>query len=97
MRKWVLAVAVALIGILPAAAQAAETGAPAQQARPYEPGSAGFNGDKALVIAAGLAIGAALGSVLTFRGATIVGAVAGGIIAGYWYGDRSDIARLRPR
>ena len=96
MRKWVLAVAVALIGILPAAAQAAETGAPAQQT-PYERGSAGFNGDKALVIAAGLVIGAALGSVLTFRGATIVGAVAGGIIAGYWYGDRSDIARLRPR
>jgi hypothetical protein len=42
-------------------------------------------------------IGAAVGSALTFRGATIVGAVAGGIIAGWWYGDRSDIARLRPR
>ncbi|HEV2301327.1 MAG TPA: hypothetical protein VGR91_07125 [Stellaceae bacterium] len=97
MRRWVLAIALSLIAIVPAAAQAAATSAPAQQTTPYEPGAPGFNGDKALVIAAGLVIGAAVGSVLTFRGATIVGAVAGGVIAGWWYGDRSDIARLRPR
>ena len=94
MRRLALAAALSLIGILPAAAEAAEKQAPAQQTQPYEPG---FNGDKALVIAAGLVIGAAVGSALTFRGATIVGAVAGGVIAGWWYGDRSDIARLRPR
>ena len=96
MRKWLLAAAVSLVGIVPVAAWAAETPAPGQQTAPYEP-SPGFNGDKALVIAAGLVIGATLGSVLTFRGATIVGAAAGGVLAGWWYGDRSDIARLRPR
>ena len=52
---------------------------------------------KVLAIATGVMLGAAVGSFVTLRGATLIGAMAGGVIGAWWYGEHSDIATLEPR
>lgn len=95
MRKLLLA---ALISISVLAPMAARASGPAILAQQVMPGSdAGFDRNKALAIGTGIVIGAAAASALSFRGAMIVGAVAGGLIGAWWYGDRSDFATLEPR
>jgi len=82
--------------IAPIAARASEPVILAQQALPGS--DAGFDRNKAFAIGAGIVIGAATASALSFRGAMIVGAVAGGLIGAWWYGsDRPEFATLEPR
>ena len=98
MRKLLLAILVAAIGVLPVAAYADELRIiPVQLPAPpvVEPG---VDPAKVIAIGAGIVIGATVfSSLLSFRGATLLGAVAGGMIGNWWYGDRSDIATLQPR
>jgi hypothetical protein len=48
-----------------------------------------------LAVGAGVVVGAlAFSSVLNFQGAGIVGAVAGGLVTDWWYGERYDYAEL---
>ena len=52
---------------------------------------------KVLAVGAGVLLGAAVGSLVTLRGATLIGAMAGGVLGAWWYGEHSDIAALEPR
>jgi hypothetical protein len=55
----------------------------------------GVSAGKLVAIGAGLVVGGAIGaSTMTFRGATVVGAVAGGLIGAWWYGDGDDTVSL---
>jgi hypothetical protein len=94
LRKSMLAATI-VIGLLPAALHAEEPPVLAQHSPPVASDSAGRS--QLLAIGVGLIVGAGLGSLFTFQGATLVGAVAGGILGGWWYGDHSDIAPLTPR
>jgi hypothetical protein len=99
MRKLLLTITIALFGLSPAIAYAdQQLIIPVQQSAPMTPGSDGMDGVKVLAIGAGIVIGAAIFSTaLSFRGATLLGAVAGGLVGSWWYGDRSDVAPLAPR
>jgi membrane associated rhomboid family serine protease len=46
--------------------------------------------DEALMIAAGVTIGAAVGYLLPFRAATMVGGLAGGVLSNWWYNRSID-------
>ncbi|MBT3304857.1 MAG: hypothetical protein HN377_00070 [Alphaproteobacteria bacterium] len=53
---------------------------------------------RVLAIGAGVILGSvAVGSTLNFAGSSLVGAVGGGLIANWWYGDGDDILTLEPR
>ena len=95
MRKLIFAALIAASAIGPISARAGEQPILVQQAVPAP--SSGFDRNKAVAIGAGIVIGATAGSVLSLRGAMIVGAVAGGLIGAWWYGDRSELATLEPR
>jgi hypothetical protein len=95
VRNLMLAVIISVSVIAPVGVRAGEQPLLVQQAAPAVKG--GFDRGKAFAIGAGLVIGATAASVLSFRGATIVGAVAGGVIGAWWYGDRSEFATLEPR
>jgi len=99
MRKLLLMITVATLGLAPAIAYAdQQLIIPVQQSVPSAPSSDGMDGGKVLAIGAGIVIGSAIfSSALSFRGATLLGAVAGGLIGSWWYGDRSDVAPLAPR
>jgi hypothetical protein len=98
MRKLVLIVIIAATGFLPAAAFASQPLVlPVQSPAPPASDSS-MDPAKIIAIGAGVIIGASvLSSTLPFRGATLLGAVAGGLLGNWWYGDRSDIALLQPR
>lgn len=95
MRKLMLAVILSVSVVAPVGARAGEQPVLVQQAAPAV--KEGFDRGKAFAIGAGLVIGATAASALSFRGATIVGAVAGGLLGAWWYGDRSEFATLVPR
>lgn len=95
MRNLIAALILIVSVIAPAAGRAGEPPVLVQQAAPAV--KEGFDRGKAFAIGAGLVIGATAASMLSFRGATIVGAVAGGVIGAWWYGDRSEFATLEPR
>jgi len=95
VRNLVLAVMIFVSAIAPLSARAGEQPLLVQQAAPAA--SEGFDRGKAFAIGAGLVIGATAASLLTFRGATIIGGVAGGLVGAWWYGDRSEFATLEPR
>jgi hypothetical protein len=99
MRKLLLSTTIVLLGLSPAIAYAdQQLIIPVQQSVPSAPSSDGMDGGKVLAIGAGIVIGSAIfSSALSFRGATLLGAVAGGLIGSWWYGDRSDVAPLAPR
>ncbi len=99
MRKLLLMITVATLGLAPAIAYADQVVViPVQQSAPSAPASGGLDGGKVLAVGAGIVIGAAIfSSALSFRGATLLGAVAGGLVGSWWYGDRSDVASLVPR
>jgi hypothetical protein len=90
-----LAVVIFLSAVAPGLARAGEQPMLVQQTAPAA--KPGFDRNKAFAIGAGLVIGATAASLLSFRGATIVGAVAGGLVGAWWYGDRSEFATLEPR
>jgi hypothetical protein len=51
-----------------------------------------------LAIGTGVILGGvAAGSTLSFAGSSLIGAVGGGLIANWWYGDGDDILSLQPR
>ena len=95
MRNLMLAAIISVCVIAPVSARAGEQLVLVQQGVPAV--KEGFDRGKAFAIGAGLVIGATAASALSFRGATIVGAVAGGLLGAWWYGDRSDLATLEPR
>ena len=95
MRNLVLAVIISISAIAAAPARAGEQLMLVQQAAPAA--KEGFDRGKAFTIGVGLVIGATAGSTLPWRGAAIVGAVAGGLIGAWWHGDRSEFATLEPR
>jgi hypothetical protein len=98
MRKLLLTVLVAAIGFLPIAARADELRIIPVQLPTPPGGEPGIDPAKVIAVGAGIVIGATVfSSLLSFRGATLLGAVAGGMIGNWWYGDRSDIASLAPR
>ncbi len=98
MRKLLLTILVAAIGVLPVAAYADEAPIVPLQAAAPPPIEPGIDPAKVIAIGAGIVIGATVfSSLLSFRGATLLGAVAGGMIGNWWYGDHSDIALLEPR
>jgi hypothetical protein len=99
MRKLLLSTTIVLLGLSPAIAYAdQQLIIPVQQSVPSAPSSDGLDGGKVLAIGAGIVIGSTIfSSALSFRGATLLGAVAGGLIGSWWYGDRSDVAPLAPR
>ena len=58
----------------------------------------GVDTGKIIAVGAGIIVGGAIGaSAMTFRGATLVGAIAGGLLVGWWYGDGDDVAPLNPQ
>jgi hypothetical protein len=95
VRKLVVAAIIAASAIGPISARASDQPIFVQQTMPAP--SSGFDRNKAFAIGAGIVIGATAGSVLSLRGAAIVGAVAGGLIGAWWYGDSSEFATLEPR
>ena len=53
---------------------------------------------RVLAIGAGVLLGGVVvGSTLNFVGSSLVGAVGGGLIANWWYGEGDDILALEPR
>jgi hypothetical protein len=94
MRKLMLALVICAVGIAPAAA-AAEPLTLIQANPPAA--TADLVQGKLLAIGTGIILGAAAGSLVTLRGAALVGAIAGGLIGAWWYGNHSDIAPLEPR
>jgi hypothetical protein len=96
VRKLVLVIAAFRIAFLPVSAHADEQMILAKQDTPAPPSYEGPDSRKMLAIGAGVIIGAVAGySVLTFRGAAILGAVAGGMIGGWWYGP-DELATIEP-
>jgi hypothetical protein len=73
----------------------------AEQPRAVQPGTTapagGIDHEEALAIGAGIVVGAAVAYALPLRGATIIGAVAGGLIGAWWYDSNSEFATLQPR
>ena len=58
----------------------------------------GVDPGKILAIGAGIVVGTVVvGSAFGFQGAGLVGAVAGGLVANWWYGQGDDILSLEPR
>ena len=90
-----LAALIFVSAIAPLSARAGEQPTLVQQGAPVA--AAGFDRGKAFAIGTGLVIGATAASLLSFRGATIIGGVAGGLVGAWWYGDRSEFATLEPR
>ena len=98
MRKLMLTLLIAAIGVLPAAAYADKPTIVPVQAPAPSGAEMGIDPAKVIAIGAGVVIGATVfSSLLSFRGAAALGAVVGGLIGNWWYGDRSDIASLEPR
>jgi hypothetical protein len=95
VRKLLAAAIIAACAVGPFSARADERLILVQQAMPAPSG--GFDRNKAFAIGAGIVIGATAGSVVSLRGAAIIGAVAGGLIGAWWYGDSTEFATLEPR
>lgn len=94
MRKILAALAISMIAVVPIAAQANEHVIPVQMQ-----GSAGDGSDvsKVVAIGAGIVIGAVLvSSAMTLRGATILGAVAGGLLGNWWYNQHYASPQMNP-
>jgi hypothetical protein len=95
VRKLIFAAVILIAAIGPLAARAGERPILVQTAMPAV--SDTFDRNQAFAIGAGIVLGATAGSVLSVRGAILVGAVAGGLIGAWWYSDHSEFATLEPR
>jgi len=95
MPRLTLAAIACIIGVTAFDASAAQQPLLAQANPPALPAT--IDQGKVLAIGAGVLLGAAVGSLVTLRGATLIGAMAGGVIGAWWYGEHSDIATLEPR
>ena len=87
LRKPIMMLMVACLGVAPLAARAGQPFAlPVQQSAPSGPANDAVDSNKILVIGAGVIIGYVLVSTMwTIQGTTLLGAVAGGLIGNWWY------------
>jgi hypothetical protein len=93
MRRLLAFVLMAWLAVFPAAGYAQQATPPAAPAMPQ---STGFSSNKALAIGVGILVGAALVSVpLSVRGVTLLGAVAGGVLANWWYDQQAAPPTLK--
>jgi hypothetical protein len=99
MRKLAPVIMIAALAAAPVAARAeGPIIIPVQQSESPTVDTDGIDAGRLIAIGAGVVIGGAIGaSTLTFRGATLVGAVAGGLIGAWWYGDGDDTVPLNPK
>ena len=89
MRKVLAILAIFTIAVLPVSAYAQQRNP--HQAHEEASEASGFDSGKALAIGAGIVIGAVImGSPVTVRGATMLGAIAGGLLANWWYNERNS-------
>jgi hypothetical protein len=95
MPRLTLAALACIIGMAAFDACAAQQPLLAQVNPPALPAT--IDQGKVLAIGTGVLLGAAVGSLVTLRGATLIGAMAGGVLGAWWYGEHSDIAALEPR
>ena len=92
MRRMLAVLAIASLGLAPIGAQAQQR-APAPA--PAAPQSAELDSTKVLVIGAGAVVGALiLGGPMNMRG--VLGLVAGGLLANWWYNERNAPPALDP-
>jgi hypothetical protein len=89
MRRLTSVLVVLAATCLPMAAYAQQQGSPPMDQ------SVAFDGKKALVIGAGAIVGAAIIGSPMRRGMTLLGAVAGGLLANWWY-ERTPPLALDP-
>jgi hypothetical protein len=89
MRRLMAVLIVFSAVLLPLAAHAQQPGS--RSPLPGEPPvqTTSVDGTKILVVGAGAVIGAAIFG-MPMRAATLVGAVAGGLLAAWWYGDQTS-------
>ena len=91
MRRVFAVLAVSMIALVPTSSYAQQQRAPQSAHEEMMEHSGGFDGAKALAIGAGIIIGAVIvSSPMTVRGVTILGAVAGGLLANWWYNERNS-------
>ena len=98
MRKLAPVFMIAALAAAPVAARAEGPVIIPIQSSTVEVETDGVDAGKLIAIGAGVVVGGAIGaSTMTFRGATLVGAAAGGLIAAWWYGDGDDTVPLNPK
>ena len=98
MRMLAPLVMIAAIAAAPVAARAEEPVIVPVQQESAATQVDGVDTGKVIAIGAGIIVGGAIGATaMTFRGATLVGAIAGGLLVGWWYGDGDDVAPLNPQ
>jgi hypothetical protein len=88
MRILLVVALVSAIGFVPIAAiaQSAPT-VPDQPPAQSTESASGMRTERLLIVGAGIVVGAAVGAyILTFDGSMILGGIAGGLIANWWYG-----------
>jgi hypothetical protein len=96
MRILLVLALVSAIGFAPIAAnaQSAPT-VPDQPPAQSTEHAAGMRTERLLVVGAGIIVGAAVGAyILTFDGSVILGGLAGGLIANWWYGPSGRMVWL---
>ncbi len=97
MMKFFSVIALIVVLGLPSMASASERLVLVQQSGTTSLPAAGSEIDAAhvLTVGAGVIVGAlAVSSVLNFQGAGLLGAVTGGLLADWWYGERHDYIKL---
>jgi hypothetical protein len=93
MRRLLALVLIAWVAGFPIASYAQQSAPPAA---PTMPQSSGFTSNKALAVGIGILVGAALVSVpVSVRGVTLLGAVAGGVLANWWYNQETAPPSLK--
>jgi hypothetical protein len=93
MRGLFVAFALSIAASLPLSAYAQPASPPLQPVSQHV--AVGMDGKQVLVIAAGAIVGATLIGSPFRRGATLIGAVAGGLLANWWY-ERAEPLALDP-
>lgn len=95
MRKFLIVSALTLATCLPVAAHAQQQSKPPPPAHEAMGHHAGFDGHKMLAIGVGVVAGAVIvGSTIGMRTATILGGVAGGLLANWWYNEHMSAPAL---
>ncbi len=91
MRRFIAIILVAMVAAFPFATCA-------QQAAPQPaPDAMGLGSGKALAVGAGILLGVLIVSTpMAVRGTTLLGALAGGILASWWYNEHAAALALDP-
>ena len=98
MKKTISIIALFFIFALPLQAGAQELMLVQQTPQGVYDEDGSIDPSRVLAIGAGIILGGvAIGTTVNFVGSSLVGAVGGGLIANWWYGDGDDILALEPR